>query len=220
MTCDILAAAAKHGPDAVDYARYNLWATLGGVILLAIYTAVTAWQAMLTRAALAETRRSNDATKKSNELAKRAWLVVNLKARSDVDIVARRITEAVELTNLGGVPATNAEAWGRFDLWADPPEIPDSIVPREGQPAVTGLIVGPGKPHELLVHKWDIDLSDADWKRIDKNEAVYVFYCEVMYRDIFDNPRKTVACFQYSPWGGWQDRREHWAYAPKHNKLT
>jgi hypothetical protein len=70
----------------------------------------------------------------------------------------------------------------------------------------------------MPVDRWDI--ASAGSERIDTPNAIYVFYCEISYRDIFDHPRKTVACLQRARVEGWQDRRNEWVYAPKHNKLT
>lgn len=67
MSGDIFVGAANGARDALDY--WTLGATIAGVVILAIYTAATLWQAKLTNAVLAETRRSNEAIQKSNEIA-------------------------------------------------------------------------------------------------------------------------------------------------------
>jgi hypothetical protein len=215
MSSDILVGAAKTARDALDY--WTVGATIAGVIVLILYTAVTFWQARLTSAALEQTRRSNKATEDSNEIArralelgKRAWLVVNLKPTS--------VHENIEITNLGGVPATNVETWYRFDLW-ESEEIPDSIAPKDGQLPRTGIIIGAGSSY-TIVPKWGSwrTLFDKDTTRVTEGKAVYTFYCETKYLDVFNVPRITVACLQYYPKATVQEWVE-WIYAPKHNRL-
>ena len=78
MNGDILVGAAKSARDALDY--WGLFATIAGVVILAIYTTATLWQVKLTKAALtqaresslaalAEAQRSYEATEKSNKIA-------------------------------------------------------------------------------------------------------------------------------------------------------
>jgi|GEM_PF-5053831 len=214
MSGDIV-GAAKTARDALDYLTFGV--TILGVAVLILYTTATLWQAWLTKAALALTRKSNESAEKNNEITKRAWLVVSLEPREDAmkEIAASRITEVLVLSNLGGVPATDVEVWGRFDLWPNPPGIPDIIPQRAGLFPVSGIVIGHQERHKLLVHDWDI--PDADVERIGAPGLIFVFYCEISYRDIYNRPRATVACLQQAT-RFWDNR--WWVYAPKHNKLT
>lgn len=192
------------------------WSALG-VLILGIYTLVTAMQAFLTRKALAETRKSNKNTEESNriaerslELGKRAWLVIAFKP---VEHHNNWVGYKFELTNVGEIPATNVEFWYSFDSWESAVEIPDEIQPKNRRTLEKGIVVGAGMTHPSVPPADSYSYLGAIGKGV-----LVTCYCMVTYRDYFDRPRETVACWQYRPEITIADQRE-WIHAPKHNTL-
>lgn len=205
------------GPSLTDWLQVFIGMALA--VLTCFYVITTRRQLSAMEKALAETRRSNEATEKSNEIAERslelgsrAWLVVNLKT---VLQNGNFNGYNIEITNVGKIPATEVSVWYRFDIWKGN-EIPDKISRDSRQIPETGFYIGAGMTYVITPHLgalWSKEASDqmkrGEWP---------VFYCEVEYRDRFDRPRKTVACFRYSEQPTVFDWKE-WGFAPKHNRL-
>jgi hypothetical protein len=214
MSGDILVGAAKSARDALDY--WTLGATIAGVVILAIYTTATLWQARLTNAALTETRRSNKATEKSNEIAerslelgKRAWLVAGLEPVIPAPLTFSHYQ--IRVTNVGGMPATNVEILCSFDQWESlkpTDEVPDDITPKNNQRLAKGSVIGAGMWHD------SIPTGGAGYSG--NPTILETCYCKITYLDFFSRPRETVAC--------WQRRQseipmEWWIASSKHNYL-
>lgn len=192
--------------------------------LLVVITAIYAWttwrQLAAMREALIETRRSNDATDKSNEIAERslelgmrAWVVVSINDTPKDHDAGGLI---IEMSNLGGIPATNGEVWYRFDAW-ETGEIPE-VIPR-GPYSESGIVIGSGRTH-IITPPWESwsPLFRNYEERIVHGGLLVTFYCEVSYFDVFGKERKTIACWRHSP-KTTAFAHQSWVYAPKHNRL-
>jgi len=213
----------QHGRDWVDY--LTLLFTLLGVAVVALYTHYTKKLVELTSAsleaaresgaeALAETRRSNETTEESNriagesfELGTRAWLSVSFKPILDR---GNFIGYSFELTNLGKIPALNVEVLCSFDVWESDTEVPDEIPSDNSRRLEMGLAIGPGMTH--------VSIPPAESYRNLSAIQLTTCYCRVTYKDFFNTPRLTEACWRYRPQISIPDRRD-WLYASKHNHM-
>jgi hypothetical protein len=165
-------------------------------------------------AALAAAQRSNEATQESNRIAKdslefglRAWLVARAEERQ-----APASTTTIVVTNVGRVPATRVIVREQFvrELAMIAKFIkhggPLGFVPMSAFPWVTGSVIGPG-----LADSYDTaprpNYPQEDGA-VDKSEEIFL-YCEIEYRDVFDKPRETIACWRFG-----LDRSGEWGWKP------
>jgi hypothetical protein len=195
MTGDIIVGAAKHARDWVDY--WTVGATVAGAAILLAYTIAAFRQATLTARALREAEksreettaaalRSDDAAKKSNEIAtralelgRRAWLVPSLDFKSLVEAGAERRV-VVYIANTGGVPGVIEEARAAVTV--------EGIV-RQEFIGFGGTIVTPGQsPQDSLV----ITIHpSATYQEIASPETPISVTCRVEYTDVFRKRRET-----------------------------
>jgi hypothetical protein len=155
---------------------------------------------------LKETMAANESTIRiaqlSLELGKRAWLVIAFKSGPSIGY-------HFEVTNVGEIPATDVELWYSFDVWEGRMEAPDEILPRNNKRLEKGLVVGA----KLAI----ISVPPTELHRPlnDKQSAAVTCYCKVTYRDFFERPRESVACWQFKPKTAF-DLRE---WVPKQSSL-
>ncbi len=170
-----------------------------------------------------ETRRSDDAMEKNNEIAEllelgsRAWLSVSIKTVFKSSALAAGYD--IEVTNLGKTPAVEVEIWYQIDNF-EGTEIPDNILPSTNQRREAGIVIGPSATH-VITHRTDPEGRDFWTENAARKLATrfpLIFYCEVTYRDIFGKQRKTVACRQSAAKAAALGGQE-WVSASKHNRL-
>jgi hypothetical protein len=171
--------------------------------------------------ALEQTRISNAATdesiklaKDTLELGKRAWIVADFEPVYTYGRTGPIFEHyKISATNVGGIPATDVEAWCSFDSWDSlkpTDEVPEDITPKHSQLLGKGSVVGAGRP---------LDWSPAaDWYHANAGNTgtLVTCYCKITYLDFFKQPRETVACWQYK--GGNISSKE-WVASSKHNTL-
>lgn len=117
MTGNISVHALQGARDWIDY--WTFIATVGGVLVVGVYTYLTYRQLRLTKSVLVETQRSNAATEESNKIAqramefdRRAWLVpIGYIEGGAPD------TLTMLVKNTGGMPAFGIKVAANFMLF-------------------------------------------------------------------------------------------------------
>jgi hypothetical protein len=199
----------------LSYTQLEAFATATIAVLTLVYIIVAFCQWLAMRAALRQTRISNDATKESNriaaesaELENRAWLVAMPLPLPQV--TAQTTTAHIRVTNVGHIPATSVIVRA-FGAISPGPDVPDVIVPVENQnPGICTL--APGN-HVLNSAAPLHGISEENLVAAHEGTKTLFVYCDISYTDWFKKPRRTIACSYY--------RFDHnaWATAPKHDRL-
>jgi len=182
----------------------------------------------------AATRRSNEATEKSIDIAERslelescAWLHVSIKTIPKNSVLAAGYD--IEITNQGKTPAVEVEI--RYQTYlSKSAEIPDEILSSTNQEREAGIVINEGREAGVHIspnatHKITLRWDPAGREIWEENAAgklatqhPLIFYCEITYRDIFGKQHKTVVCRQSaakaSTFGG-----QEWVSVPKHNRI-
>jgi hypothetical protein len=209
-----------HGRDWIDYT--TLICTTLGVIVVAWYTFIARKQARLTEMAFAETRRSNEATGKSNaiaekslELGRRAWLVIAGMNPPFSGAPGELATSSVLLENIGGVPAIVIR-YGWELVAGDLPERLDLSPERTSR---GGAIIF-GDKKELLESTRRLTPKEysiiANEKGADEKDHLYLYWV-IEYSDCFEKIRSTAKCWRHQnvpPMENWVETAE-----PQCNRL-
>jgi hypothetical protein len=174
----------------LDYLNPAL--TLLGLVVLCFYTWYTKCQVKLTEealaesrtsseAALAETRKSNEATKNSNEIAKRslilgrrAWLILEIEN----DFSDPESWFTITIKNIGAVPAEVSSV----EVYADWLKALPAVLEFPEKKREKRMIIPPGKQSSTVTSSIDLDLSHKDYKR----EFLFAC-CRIEYSDVFKN---------------------------------
>jgi len=204
MIGDVIVGAAKGVRDALDY--WTLGATIVGVLILAIYTAAALWQASLTNAVLTETRRSNEAIQKSNELTaegnrmQREALIAASRARVSITSgpynapLAVGTTEIVfNLKNAGLGCATDVIVKSGYEIVGKPLEDCSLL-----NPAVIVLrraSFGPGA--NAALHFSCGSLSEEDVSDLNEQRRWLYVLGVITYEDGTGSARETKICVCY-----------------------
>jgi hypothetical protein len=206
MIGDIIVGAAKGARDALDY--WTLGATIVGVLILAIYTAAALWQATLTNAVLTETRRSNEAIQKSNELTaegnrmQREALIAASRARLSITSgpynapLAAGATEIVfNLKNAGLGCATDVIVKSGHEIFDKPledcsPLNPTTLVLRRAS-------FPPGA--NAALHFGCGSLSEKDASDLNEQRRWLYVLGIITYEDGTGSARETKVCAYYLP---------------------
>jgi hypothetical protein len=218
---DIIVGAAKNVRDWMDWA--TLIITGVGVIVVAFYTGVALWQAILTRRAiqearvnaekaLEETRGSNAAIERSNEIAERNLILgqrscVVVSELEEPDLTQGAVRIVIE--NVGRIPATNVRGQGWVIVHGR--ALPDPLPAVQLGPAEPSkAVLAAGKP---VSGRLEIRGNRSDLHSLlAKREHCLIAYVQIEYSDWFNEQRTTMACWQYFEGDGW-------VVASKHNSV-
>jgi hypothetical protein len=201
MSGDIIVGAAKHVHDWVDY--WTVGATIAGAAILFAYTIAAFRQVSLTAKALrhAETSRgetaaaalrSDEATKKSNEIAekaliygKRSWLIPDVDESSPFK-EGSIWKVAFYISNTGSVPGVmiNAHARVGTDPWFE------TAPPQMFSPRGAIVLPGSGKEGALRVTA-DVPAGIPDEQLLAATGSDLSVYCAVTYKDVISDELET-----------------------------
>lgn len=184
------------------------------VLLTLFYVITTGRQLAAMKESLKETRRSNDATEKSNEIAERG-LLSGRRARLLPEIGVSPLSEdqtrfTMLLVNSGGAPCIIGRVGVNSKLVLAFPEKLD-FPEKMYRPEINGLrgsIVPPGRNNINVMAELPDNI--AGWE---ETANILLVYCHIEYVDDFEKPWETVLC--------WCRERglKRWFVAPQYSKM-
>ncbi len=195
------------GVKATDILQTVLTGVL--VVITAIYTWTTNRQLRAMRESLEETRRSNAATEKSNEIAelgRRAWLVpVDIANKvGGVSVFDSGEGVQISLRNFGGTPAVNAVITSSITLIKGYPTPPERLTPGAARKSTTAVCVN----EEIKISEPLPPISKEERRQMDLRQLNLLCYCEVTYTDSFGGNRNSAAGWMSSSGARWENAPE------------